>query len=146
MKLSNKNGNGLIITFLVVVIAALIGGIVYLGLRYQDLEDKYDSIELKNDKSSVSEETVDTDKNTSKDSGSNTSSNKYISRDEALEVVLKDLDVKEKDLKDLDIELESKMRYDNEIYEISFDYKLYEYEYYVDAITGKILDSFQSRD
>ena len=54
------------------------------------------------------------------------------------------INVKKNNLRDLDIELEYKVRYGKSVYEISFDYDYLEYEYYLDPESGKILDSFKS--
>ena len=146
MKFSKKNGNSLITVILLIVIIVLVGGVVFLALKYEALDEKYDRLEDKyeNKDYSISNENKS---NVAKESDvSEVTSSKYISRDKALDIVLKDLNITENDIYDLDIELENKMKYENTIFEISFDYGRYEYEYYVDAVTGEILDSFQSKD
>ena len=69
-----------------------------------------------------------------------------ITEQQALQVVLKNLNVTQDKIYDLDFDLEYKARYNTLVYEVSFDYNNYEYEYYLDAYTGKILDSLKSRD
>lgn len=70
--------------------------------------------------------------------------NNYISKDEAIEIALKDINVSKSDIYDLDAELEKK--YEKIVYEVSFNYGIYEYEYYIDALNGNIIKSFSERD
>ncbi len=67
-----------------------------------------------------------------------------ISGGKALQIVLDSLNIKESDIYDLSNELEYK--YDAYVYEIDFNYKNYEYDYYVNAKTGKIIKAFRERD
>ncbi len=67
-----------------------------------------------------------------------------ISMQKALEIALNDLKLKEKDVYDVDIELDNK--YNNTVYEISFNYNMHEYEYYIDATNGDIIHSFKELD
>ncbi len=103
-----------------------------------------------NGSTSSSNKTTSTNSSTSSTnnttSTNNSSSSKYISRDKALQTALNSLNVSKNSIYDLDIELENKARYQKVVYEVSFDYNNYEYEYYIDATSGKILDSFKSRD
>ncbi len=130
----------------------LIGGILIimiLGLgifslimymKYERLEDKYDDMDYEyfdhslnnNDYPSINDDI--------------NSNNKYISQEEALNIVLNNLNISRNDIYDLDIELEYKARYGDVVYEVSFDLGQYEYEYYLKATTGAILDSLRSRD
>ncbi|MDE6142149.1 MAG: PepSY domain-containing protein, partial [Bacilli bacterium] len=75
-----------------------------------------------------------------------TSVTNYISRSKALQIALKDMKLSQSDVYDIDVEFENKTTHGNYVYEVSFDYKNNEYEYFIDAKTGKILSSFQSRD
>ena len=84
--------------------------------------------------------------NQNNNTSNNNTTSTYISRDAALQVVLDDLKVDRNSLFDLDLELDREREYANTIYEISFDYNGFEYEYYVDAITGAILNSFKEID
>ena len=77
------------------------------------------------------------------DNNSNNTDN-LISRDEALEIVLKNLGINKNDIYDLDNELDYK--YNTQVYDIDFKYNRYEYEFYVDAKNGDILKSFKERD
>ncbi len=67
-----------------------------------------------------------------------------IDQEKALEIALKDLKMKQNEIFDLDIELENK--YGSVVYEVSFNSGIHEYEYYIDATTGKILHSFKEID
>ncbi len=68
----------------------------------------------------------------------------YISRDDALKIALDDAKLTQSDIRDLDIELD--YEYGQNVYEISFDYQRYEYEYYINAENGTIVKSFQEQD
>lgn len=71
-------------------------------------------------------------------------SSSYIGKDKALSIVLNHANVSKNNIFDLDIELERK--YGSVVYEIDFKYNKYEYEYYVDATSGKIIHSFKEID
>ena len=62
-----------------------------------------------------------------------------ISKDEAKKIALKHANLTDKDISDLEIELEN----DNGVptYEVTFDTKTDEYDYHIDAATGKIVSS-----
>ncbi len=131
---------GVIIILLVVGLSLFIVKDKFLEDNYEKLEDRYEY--LFENSLNNKENNVDNNDNTS--NNDNTQNNKTISRDEALDIVLKDLNLKNNNLRDLDIELEYKVRYGKSVYEISFDYDYLEYEYYLDPESGKILDSFKS--
>lgn len=130
---------GVIIVLLVVGLSLFIVKDKFLEDNYEKLEDRYEY--LFENSLNNKENTTNNDDNSSND---NTQNNKTISRDEALDIVLKELNLKKNNLRDLDIELEYKVRYGKSVYEISFDYDYLEYEYYLDPESGKILDSFKS--
>ena len=120
-----------------VIICILLGGLILLYVKYEQLEDRYDE---------------EYHYNTNYDNNSNNNvvddnnqENTNISRDKALQIALDNLKIKQQNVYDLDIELEYKNRYGKMVYEVSFDYNRYEYEYYIDATSGKILDSFIER-
>ena len=73
-----------------------------------------------------------------------TDNGNYISRDDALKSALEDSGITESDIRDLDIELEDK--YGQTVYEVTFDYNQYEYEYYINREDGSIVKSFIERD
>ena len=62
-----------------------------------------------------------------------------ITREKAKEIALKHAGLSESDISDLEIELEN----DNGVptYEVTFDTKTDEYDYHIDAATGKIVSS-----
>lgn len=78
------------------------------------------------------------------ESEENPDTSNYISSANALDIALKSLNIKKSAIYDLNIELEKK--YGEAVYEIDFNYNRFEYEFYVDAITGKILHSFKEFD
>ena len=113
-------------------------------------EEKQSDTNNNDSSANSSDKTTSTNSSTSSTnnttSTNNSSSSKYISRDKALQTALNNLNISKNSIYDLDIELENKVRYKKVVYEVSFDYNNYEYEYYIDATSGKILDSFKSRD
>ncbi len=85
--------------------------------------------------------------NTINDNGTNidnSTNNNYISKQEALNISLNNIGITQDSILDLDIELDYK--YGKTVYEISFNYKKFEYEYYIDAINGEIIHSFKELD
>lgn len=126
MKEIKDKKNNLSTVLLVVIIFCLVIGIILLYFKYENLEEMYDVLDDENN----IEDNIE----------------KYITKDEALNIVLEDLKISKSDLYDLDIELENKSRYDGVVFEVTFDYGNYEYEYYIHAVTGKILDSLKSID
>ena len=135
--MSEKSKNIIIIS-LIAVIFILIIGLVYLYLKNEHLEDRYDDLK------DLYEYTYNNNDNTSNNNPENTDESNNKTRDEILNIVLKDLNITRQDITDLDIELEYKLKYNKRVYEVSFDYKLFEYEYYLEPTTGKILDSYKS--
>ena len=91
------------------------------------IPDDYNNSDLNNDNNDI-----------------NDSSSDSISKQDALNVALKDINVKQEDIYDLDIELDYK--YGQNVYEIDFNYGQYEYEYYVSVKDGKIIKAFRERD
>ncbi len=150
MKKQGKE-NRVIIILLSVILLILILGMIFLFYRYEKLEDKYergiesqyniDNFDIDDDDDDDKEDNNVSDKTTKK-----ATSVSFISRDKALKIALKDMKLSQSDVYDIDVEFENKTTHGNYVYEITFDYKNYEYEYFVSAKTGKILASFQSRD
>lgn len=131
----------IIIGVLITLVVCLTIGLILIYVRYEKIEDKYDDlVENYYDKDGSFQE------NNNPNNDSNNTNNKYISRDNALEIALKNLNVTEDKIYDLDIEMEYKNRFNTLVYEVSFDYELFEYEYYINAYTGEVLDSLKSRD
>ena len=115
------------------------GGIVFLIFQNKALEDKYEHLE------DYYEDRYDEDLDNTPNVNPNNTNN-YISQDEALQIALKDLKLNKSEVYDIDVELEYKAKYNKQIYEVSFDYKQYEYEYFIDAQNGDILNSYKSWD
>lgn len=130
---------GIVVLVLAIVVVILSVKKEFIDERYDDLEDRYEYLleHSQNNNSNLGN-------SNDNDTPDNPNNSNYITRDTALENVLKDLKTDRNNINDLDIELEYKVRYGTTVYEVSFDYKYYEYEYYVDPTTGKILDSFKS--
>lgn len=133
MKDKTKN---IIIAILIIIIILLIIGLIYIGIKNEFLEEKYEYLNENNYHNSE----INNDNNIS----NNNSNNNYISKDKVLNIALKDLKIDQSNIRDLDIELEYKVKYNKTVYEVSFDYNYLEYEYYIDPESGKILDSFKS--
>ena len=131
----NKSKNILIIILTIIVILLIIA-VIYLGLKNEFLEEKYEYLKDNNYNINLPENNNDTNNN------SNNNNSNYISKDTALDIALKDLKINNNAIRDLDIEMEYKAKYGKSVYEVSFDYL--EYEYYIDPTSGKILDSFKS--
>lgn len=123
-----------------VIICILLGGLILLYVKYEQLEDRYDEEYHYNTNYDNNNNVVDENNTNNNQENSN-----YITRDKALQIALDNLKIKQENVYDLDIELEYKNRYGKMVYEVSFDYNRYEYEYYIDATSGKILDSFIER-
>ena len=143
-----KNGLKWMIGFLIVIVIILFGVTVVLFEKYEDVLEDYD--ELKNpvennynydtNDNSVNNNSVNNDDN----DVNNNDSNNYITKEKALQIVLDDTKISRNDIYDLDIELDYK--YNTNVYEISFNYQKHEYEYYLEAKTGKILHHFKELD
>ena len=126
-----------------VIICILLGGLILLYVKYEQLEDRYDDdYHYNTNYDNNSNNNIVDDNDSDNNNQENTN---YISRDKALQIALDNLKIKQENVYDLDIELEYKNRYGKMVYEVSFDYNHYEYEYYIDATSGKILDSFVER-
>ena len=75
---------------------------------------------------------------------SSSSSSKRLGTDKALAKALEHAGLNKSDVRDIDVELEYK--YQTEVYEVDFDYKNIEYQYYINSLTGEIVHYFQERD
>ncbi len=69
---------------------------------------------------------------------------KLISREQAIEIAFKDLNIKREDV--LELEVDKDFKYGKNVYEIDFKYDRHEYEYYISDDTGEIVYSFKERD
>ena len=134
-KIKHEKYKNILIVVLFFIIVALMMEIIFLESKKEFIEDKYDDLEDRyeylqsNSNNSLEEDNLD---------------KKIITKEDALNIVLEDLKISKNDIRDLDIELEYKIKYEKTIYEISFDYNYFEYEYYLEPSNGKILDSFKS--
>ena len=100
--------------------------------------DNYNS-NIENNNNSI------TDNNNINNSITNNNTNKnYISKDNALKIALNDAKINQNNIRNIDIEFDYK--YNQTVYEVTFDYKQYEYEYYINAENGNIIKSFIERD
>lgn len=73
-----------------------------------------------------------------------TSTNQYIGVNAAKEIALAHAGLKTGDISKLEVELEKENGL--MIYEVEFKYSGYEYEYEINAVTGKILEWERERD
>ena len=78
------------------------------------------------------------------DNQTTSDNNNYISRDNAISIALKDLKLTKNDVYDLECELDKE--FNQTVYEVTFNYKNLEYEYYINPETGKIIHSFKELD
>lgn len=78
------------------------------------------------------------------DEGIVVDTSKYITIEKALDVALKSAGLTREQVRDIDVELERK--FGQMVFEVSFDAGQYEYEYYVNAESGKIVKSFKGLD
>ena len=78
------------------------------------------------------------------DNQTTTDNNNYIGRDNAISIALKDLKLTKNDVYDLECELDKE--FNQTVYEVTFNYKNLEYEYYINAESGKIIHSFKELD
>lgn len=141
-----EKDTNLIIIILVVIIFILVIGMAFLFYRYEKLENKYDKrlesgyfYDFDDDMTFHDYEHHDDDHKT-------TGVANYILREKALSIALKDMKLSQSDVYDIEVEFENKTTHGNYVYEVSFEYNNYEYEYFIDAKTGKIITSFKSRD
>ena len=120
-----QNRDKLLIIALLVIIILLLVMILILFL-------KDDKISFRNQNLNQNSDVYENENST------NTNPTNSISKEKALEIVLEDVKLNQKDIYDLSIELDYK--YNQMVYEN------YEYEYYVNCETGKIIHSFKERD
>ena len=132
-----KNSTKIIIVLLIVIILLLIGFIIFFAEEVLE--------ERRNNRAIYNDQTITNNQNNNNNTNNNTSTNNnYISRDEALEIALENIPTNKENTYDIDIELDYK--YGKTVYEISFNYQQYEFEYYIDAENGSIIKSFRERD
>ena len=125
-------------TLLIVIVLLLI---IILLVLWNQAEDNLKSVNDRVGENSTINSEIN-DNNSLKEN--NSTSNNYISKQEALNISLKDIGISQDNIRDLDLELDYK--YGKTVYEISFNYKQFEYEYYIDAENGEIIHSFKEID
>ncbi len=123
------------IIIIILSVIAIILFFICIGLIIKkEFLDNDDTSKYNNSDSSVNSSNIE----------NNNNSNNYISRDEAIDIALKDIKLSKSDVYDLDVELENK--FNTVVYEVVFDYNRLEYEYYINATDGSIIKSFSERD
>ena len=140
--MKDKNKDTLIGVLIGIIIVLVIGCIVMV-IKEERLEEKYDNQNYVDN----SNTNINSDEDISGNIQENTTgvtNDKYISKQDAINIALKDLKLTEKDVYDLEVELERK--YNNTVYEVNFDYKNLDYEYYINATNGNIVKSFSELD
>ncbi len=73
-----------------------------------------------------------------------TDNQNYIGKDQAISIALKNIKLTKNDVYDLECELDNE--FNQVVYEVTFNYKNLEYEYYINAESGKIIHSFKELD
>ena len=139
----------IVIALLVVIILLLIGFVIFFAKEFMD--EKEELRELYYNKDSMYYDYTTNNDDVYKDENSNsendvniTNNSKYISREKALSIALNNAKISKNDIRNIDIELDYK--YNLTVYEVTFDYIQYEYEYYINAETGNIVKSFREID
>lgn len=141
MKKENLNINKFIIISLLLIIIFLLIVIIIKFLKDNDKGYKNNYYRGNQNVENIPSKEIENDKN---NDSSNIDRNKYISRQQAINIVLKDVGVNQNQIYDLEIELDYK--YNQVVYEIDFDYQQFEYEYYINAENGNIVKSFKEWD
>lgn len=145
--MKKKNDNLKFVSIILGVIVVILLGIVIFCFgeifeERRELKDFYDKhyYNVNNDVN----ETIENNDSTDDKQAEEPASEKYITRDKALDIALNNAKVKKNDVYDISVELDYK--YNQTVYEIDFNYQNYEYEYYINAESGKILHSFKELD
>ena len=131
----------LVLLIIIIILLAVILGIVILK-KNNNIVDSNDSnykVDIDdNDGIQVTDDIIDNDNQNS------TNDKNYIGRDSAISIALKDLKLSKNDVYDLECELDKE--FNQTVYEVTFNYKNLEYEYYINPETGKIIHSFKELD
>ena len=91
-----------------VIICILLGGLILLYVKYEQLEDRYDEEYHYNNNYNNNSNNNAIDNNDN--NNNNQENSNYITRDKALQIALDNLKIKQQNIYDLDIELEYKNR------------------------------------
>ena len=130
----------LVLLIIIIILLAVILGIVILKknnnvVNTDDSEYKV-NVDDSDDGIKVTDDIMDNQ--------ATTDSKNYISRDNAISIALKDLKLTKNDVYDLECELDKE--FNQTVYEVTFNYKNLEYEFYINAESGKIIHSFKELD
>ena len=129
----------LVLLVIIIILLAVILGIVILkknnNIDNNDSDYKV-SIDDNDDGIKVTDDIMDNQTATDNKS--------YIGKDKAISIALKDLKLTKNDVYDLECELDKE--FNQTVYEVTFNYKNLEYEYYINPETGKIIHSFKELD
>ena len=129
----------LVLLVIIIILLMIILGIVILKKNNNDINNTDSDYKVNiddNDGIKVMDDITD-NQNTTNDKN-------YIGRDSAISIALKDLKLTKNDVYDLECELDKE--FNQIVYEVTFNYKNLEYEYYINAETGKIIHSFKELD
>ena len=129
----------LVLLVIIIILLIIILGIVILKKNNNDINNTDSNYKVNiddNDGIKVTDDITD-NQNTTNDKN-------YIGRDSAISIALKDLKLTKNDVYDLECELDNE--FNQIVYEVTFNYKNLEYEYYINAESGKIIHSFKELD
>ena len=129
----------LVLLVIIIILLMIILGIVILKKNNNDINNTDSDYKVNiddNDGIKVMDDITD-NQNTTNDKN-------YIGRDSAISIALKDLKLTKNDVYDLECELDKE--FNQIVYEVTFNYKNLEYEYYINAESGKIIHSFKELD
>lgn len=129
----------LVLLVIIIILLVVILGIVILKKNNNvgNINDSNYNVNVDdNDGIKVTDDIID-NQNTTND-------NNYIARDSAISIALKDLKLTKNDVYDLECDLDRE--FNQIVYEVTFNYKNLEYEYYINAESGKIIHSFKELD
>ena len=130
-----KNGLKIIIGLLVVIIILLVGFIIFFIEEFIDEKEEIENL--------YNHDSITSNYYNSDYTANNTNEN-YISKENALKTALDDAQINQNDIHDIEVELDYK--YNQTVYEVTFNYQQYEYEYYINAENSNILKSFKEID
>ncbi len=169
--MKKENNLKIIIALLTVIIVVLIGFIAFFIYEFiderEEIRDLYDYNDRIYDDSNDKQQTnnnntniinddvnmINNDNNminndtniVNDDNNSNiTNNSNYISKEKALDIALNNAKISQNNIRNIEVELDYK--YGETVYEVTFDYQQYEYEYYINAENGNILKSFREID
>ena len=145
-KKTNNTTSIVIITCLAVAVIGLLIALIVQTNKKNDYVINYHT----DDK--VAEEIIENNKtDTTKpntevviDDTTTTDVGNYISIERALEIALENVGAAKQNVRDIDVELDYK--FGQTVYEVTFDYNGYEYEYYLNPTSSEIIKSFKEVD